>query len=113
MKDGFLYAHAPASALTQILALRLHLDDSTEQNGPLRIVPGTHTLGLLTDDRMAELGNSPSISSLTACEGGIIAMRPLVVHSSQKSEGDCPRRVLHIEYAATRQLDGAELAITD
>jgi hypothetical protein len=113
MKDGFLYAHAPASALTQVLALRLHLDDSTEQNGPLRIVPGTHTLGLLTDDRMAELGNSPSISSLTACEGGIIAMRPLVVHSSQKSEGDCPRRVLHIEYAATRQFDGAELAITD
>jgi hypothetical protein len=112
-KDGYLYAHAPASALSQVLALRLHLDDSTQRNGPLRILPGTHTLGLLTDDRMAELAGSSSISSLTVVAGGAIVIRPLVVHSSQKSENDCPRRVLHIEYAATRHFDCAELAITD
>lgn len=39
-KDGVIYAHAPASALQNVLALRVHLDDSTEQNGPLRVVPG-------------------------------------------------------------------------
>ena len=45
VKDGVIYAHAPESALSQMLALRVHLDDSTAENGPLRVLPGTHTLG--------------------------------------------------------------------
>jgi len=39
-KDGVIYAHAPASALERVIALRLHLDVSTTANGPLRVVPG-------------------------------------------------------------------------
>jgi len=44
-KGGVIYAHAPALVLEQVLALRLHLDDCTEEGGPLRILPGTHGLG--------------------------------------------------------------------
>src|ERR1700735_2606829 len=47
LKDGVVYAHAPASVLRQILALRIHLDDSNADNGPLRVLPGTHTEGVL------------------------------------------------------------------
>src|SRR6266568_3077972 len=36
IKDDVHYAHAPGCALEQVLALRLHLDDSTAQSGPLR-----------------------------------------------------------------------------
>ncbi len=50
VKDGVTYAHAPASALGQVLALRVHLDDSTAENGPLRVLPGTHKLGVLSDE---------------------------------------------------------------
>jgi ectoine hydroxylase-related dioxygenase (phytanoyl-CoA dioxygenase family) len=50
-----MYAHAPASALAEVVALRVHLDDSTEENGPLRVLPGTHTFGVLTDARVHEL----------------------------------------------------------
>ncbi len=49
VKDDVTYAHAPAAALTRVLALCLHLDDSTADNGPLRVLPGTHTLGVLTE----------------------------------------------------------------
>src|SRR5258707_14076007 len=35
VKNGVIYAHAPASALQQVIALRVHLDDSAEENGPL------------------------------------------------------------------------------
>jgi ectoine hydroxylase-related dioxygenase (phytanoyl-CoA dioxygenase family) len=55
VKDGVIYAHAPQRALSQILALRVHLDDSTAENGPLRVLPRTHTLGVLTDDELHEL----------------------------------------------------------
>ena len=52
VKDGVNYAHAPASALEQVLALRVHLDDSTSENGPLRVLPGTQTRGVLTDEEI-------------------------------------------------------------
>jgi ectoine hydroxylase-related dioxygenase (phytanoyl-CoA dioxygenase family) len=49
VKSGITYAHAPATALSRIVALRLHLDDSRDDNGPLRVLPETHALGLLPD----------------------------------------------------------------
>jgi hypothetical protein len=53
----------------------------------------------------------PSVECLAAT-GGVIAMRPLTVHASSKSRGDQPRRVLHVEFAATLHLDsGVELAV--
>src|SRR5271155_3771404 len=49
VKEGVTYAHAPATALCKVLALRVHRDDSTAENAPLRVLAGTHTLGVLTD----------------------------------------------------------------
>src|ERR1700675_4327653 len=36
--------------------------------------------------------------------GGILAMRPLLIHSSSKSQAEVDRRVLHIEYAASSSI---------
>ena len=36
-KSGITYAHAPATALSRAVALRLHFDDSRADNGPLRV----------------------------------------------------------------------------
>jgi len=45
-------------------------------------------------------------------KGGVVAMRPLLVHASSKSQTETPRRVLHIEYAATDSIaDPLRLAI--
>jgi ectoine hydroxylase-related dioxygenase (phytanoyl-CoA dioxygenase family) len=112
VKDGVNYAHAPASALSQVLALRVHLDDSTADNGPLRVLPGTHTLGVLTDDAIHELSTQVEAVDCLISRGGVLAMRPLIVHASSKSQAENPRRVLHIEYAASPIItDGLELAI--
>ena len=111
VKEGVLYAHAPAQALSQILALRLHLDDSTERNGPLRVFPGTHVRGVLTDHAIEDLSNSTAPFECKVKRGGVLAMRPLLVHASSKSQAEEPRRVLHIEYAAAPDLDGLTLAV--
>jgi hypothetical protein len=111
VKEGVNYAHAPASALNQILALRIHLDDSTPENGPLRVLPATHTMGVLSDDAVSQLAaQAPAVSCLVP-QGGVLAMRPLLVHASSKSTAPMNRRVLHIEYAACETLgDGLRLA---
>jgi hypothetical protein len=44
--------------------------------------------------------------------GGVLAMRPLIVHASSKSQAEISRRVLHIEYASRRLVtNNLELAI--
>ena len=112
IKDGVQYAHAPGAALEHVLALRLHLDDSTAENGPLRVVPGTHTLGVLTDEAVHDVAARASAVDGLVDAGGVLAMRPLVIHASSKSRSALPRRVLHIEYAAHPQIAAPlELAI--
>lgn len=122
VKEGVIYAHAPAGALSKILALRLHLDDCATDNGPLRVLPGTQAMGVLSDDQILNLaggnlasGESAAGLSPVEClvpQGGVLAMRPLIVHASSKSQSQRPRRVLHIEYAASAQLgEGMHLAI--
>jgi ectoine hydroxylase-related dioxygenase (phytanoyl-CoA dioxygenase family) len=99
------YAHAPASALSQVLALRVHLDDSTAENGPLRVLPGTHTLGVLTDESLHDLSTRVAAVDCLVPRGGVLAMRPLLVHASSKSGSKTPRRVLHVEYAASASVE--------
>jgi ectoine hydroxylase-related dioxygenase (phytanoyl-CoA dioxygenase family) len=112
VKEGIIYAHAPAAALEQVLALRVHLDDSTAKNGPLRILPGTQSMGVLTDDAIERLATEINPVDCLVAAGGVVVMRPLVVHASSKSQIEMPRRVLHIEYAAQMHIaDSLELAI--
>jgi ectoine hydroxylase-related dioxygenase (phytanoyl-CoA dioxygenase family) len=112
VKEGVIYAHAPASALSRVVALRLHLDDSTSENGPLRVLPGTHTMGVLSDDAIHGLSTRTTAVDCLVPRGGILVMRPLIVHASSKSRSTKQRRVLHIEYAASASIaDGLELAL--
>jgi ectoine hydroxylase-related dioxygenase (phytanoyl-CoA dioxygenase family) len=112
LKSGVLYAHAPAWALASIIALRVHLDDSTHTNGPLRVLPDTHTCGVVGDHEIERLAVEIEAVDCVVSAGGVVAMRPLTVHASSKSRDDRPRRVLHIEYAAGINLaPGIELAV--
>lgn len=99
-KAGGAYAHAPATALSRVVALRVHLDDSTSDNGPLRVLPGTHTLGVLSDPQIHDAARRVEPVTCTVACGGVIGMRPLVVHASSKVRTTAARRVLHFEYAA-------------
>jgi ectoine hydroxylase-related dioxygenase (phytanoyl-CoA dioxygenase family) len=91
IKAGVTYALAPASALAQVVALRLHMDDSRADNGPLRVLPGTHTLGLLTESDIARLTTEVPAVDCTVPAGGVVAMRPLIIHASSKAESNLPR----------------------
>lgn len=112
VKEGVIYAHAPASALEKVVALRVHLDDSGPANGPLRVLPGTHTRGVLSDDQIEQLRRELAPVECRVPKGGVLAMSPLIVHSSSKSQVEASRRVLHVEYAVARiPATGLELAV--
>jgi ectoine hydroxylase-related dioxygenase (phytanoyl-CoA dioxygenase family) len=111
-KSGVTYAHAPAWALLRVIALRVHLDRSGADNGPLRVIPGSHEAGVLSDREVSRWVSSVEPVSCLGSRGGVVVMRPLVIHASSKVLSDAPRRVLHIEYADSLGLaDGIRLAL--
>lgn len=98
-KSGSLHVEAPEEVLAQMLAIRIHLDACGEDNGPLRVIPGSHRLGKVPEARLAELVAESPVVDLHVPQGGLLLMRPLLVHSSSVARAPEHRRVLHIEFA--------------
>jgi len=65
--------------------MRVHLDESSLQNGPLRVLPATHAQGILSDDDIQRLAVQIAPVDCLASQGAVLAMRPLLVHASSKS----------------------------
>jgi len=106
------WAHSPAAALQQVLALRVHPDHLTAAHGPLRVLFCTHERRVLTDEEIRQRAGESQRIARTVAAGGVVRMRPLLLHASSKSLSDQPRRVVHIEYAAALGIgDGLELAV--
>jgi ectoine hydroxylase-related dioxygenase (phytanoyl-CoA dioxygenase family) len=108
VKAGIVHTQAPNSLLANMLALRIHLDECGESNGPLKVIPGSHRSGRLKQD---EIGNFVSKIELVSClvpKGGILLMKPLVLHSSSPALKPANRRVIHIELAADDLPGGLE-----
>jgi ectoine hydroxylase-related dioxygenase (phytanoyl-CoA dioxygenase family) len=97
VKEGQLYVQAPVELLEQLIAVRIHLDVCGVDDGPLRLVLGSHKQGLVRADQ-AVLARQKEISCV-ADAGSALLMRPLLLHSSSKSTGTSQRRVLHFLFA--------------
>lgn len=103
-KSGVAYARPPREVLEALLAVRLHLDDCGESNGPLRVSPGTHTLGILPSSEAATRAAACGEVSCLAREGELILMRPLLLHASSQAASPGHRRVLHFVYHSGQPL---------
>lgn len=97
-KCGVLYALAPAWALERVVALRVHIDASIDTNGPLRVIPGSHKNGVMSAEQISQTVQDASSTACVVGRGGVLAMRPLLLHSSSKATENQRRRILHIEY---------------
>jgi ectoine hydroxylase-related dioxygenase (phytanoyl-CoA dioxygenase family) len=90
----------PITALERTVALRIHLDDCKEDSGPLEVIPGSHKQARLNADAIAKLVAEVQPLVCIAGSGDIVAMRPLLVHRSQRARKPAARRVIHLEFTA-------------
>jgi hypothetical protein len=100
IKSGVPHVIACDEVLQQMLTLRIHLDEVTEENGPLQVVPGSH----VSSESIGE--GIESAVSIHASIGDVLAMRPLISHCSGSSMPGTKRhrRILHLEFGATEVL---------
>lgn len=105
IKGGVPHIEGSEEVLASMLTARIHLDEVTDENGPLKVVPGSHRSGKAMD-----LSDAP-VRVLHAGAGDVLLIRPLVAHCSNRSRPQTQRhrRILHLEFAAVPELpDGFE-----
>jgi ectoine hydroxylase-related dioxygenase (phytanoyl-CoA dioxygenase family) len=108
VKNGIPHVQPPTSVLDKMLTVRIHLDTTDELNGALKVIPGSHCQGKLTNIEIDFWKQtSPSISC-NLSPGGILLMRPLLLHASSMATVPSHRRVIHIEYANHQLPSGLE-----
>ena len=89
--------------------MRIHLDDTNETNGALKIIPGSQNKKL-TDEEIQLISQSsiPFVCEVDAC--GVQLMKPLVLHASSKAISQKHRRVLHLEFNSIKLPNDLEWA---
>lgn len=75
------------------------LDDFTECNGALRLVPGSHRWNRLPQDVLEDpVAEHPSQSVLTGAAGSVIVMNAHLWHGGMANRTACPRTAVHAFY---------------
>lgn len=112
-KKGVPHVIPPTHILVEsMLTLRLHLDPCGEEQGALRVIPGSHKLGKVADAQITELHSRHEGETVVAQPGDLLLMRPLILHSSKKATSPAKWRIIHIEFAATELADGLDWYFT-
>lgn len=98
VKDGVPHVRPPLSVIEEMVAVRLHLDPCREADGPLSVLPGSHRTGILSPEAIEAWRSRVPEHACVLERGGLLVMRPLLLHSSPRALRGTSRRVLHVEY---------------
>ena len=107
-KEGEVFVQPPVEVLSELTAVRLHLDDCDEGNGALRVIPGSHLLGRLSSREMLETRDRLHERAVPVSRRAALVMKPLLMHASSKSTSDHPRRVLHFVFGPRKLPEGLD-----
>jgi ectoine hydroxylase-related dioxygenase (phytanoyl-CoA dioxygenase family) len=97
-KQNQFAVQPPLAVLENIFTIRIHLDDTGEHNGALKVVPGSHRKQIYRPETIDWNTEKEVICSVP--KGGIMLMKPLLLHSSSRTTNNQKRRVIHIEFSS-------------
>ncbi len=100
----------PLEILECIFTIRIHLDDTDEHNGALKVIPGSHLKGIYRAETIDWTTEKETICHVK--KGGAMIMKPLLLHASGRTINAKKRRVIHVEFCSQqlpRNLKWAEL----
>jgi hypothetical protein len=96
-KQNQFAVQPPLEILQNIVTVRIHLDETDENNGALKVFAKSHLNGVCRPEVMdRSIGQEVNCN---VCEGGIMIMKPLLMHGSGRTTNNKQRRVIHIEFS--------------
>lgn len=98
-KQNQFAVQPPVNVLENIYTIRIHLDDTDENNGALKVVPKSHAKGIYRPETIDWVVETEEICNVE--KGGIMLMKPLTLHGSNRTTNGKKRRVIHIEFSDT------------
>lgn len=96
-KQNQFAVQPPLNILENIYTIRIHLDDTDENNGALKVVPKSHAKGIYRPETIDWTIETEYICNVE--KGGIMIMKPLTLHGSNRTTNGNRRRVIHIEFS--------------
>jgi len=96
-KQNQFAVQPPIDYLKNIFTIRIHLDDTDENNGALKVVPNSHSKEIYRPETIDWNLETEEICSVN--KGGIMIMKPLILHGSNRTTNNKKRRVIHIEFS--------------
>jgi Protein involved in biosynthesis of mitomycin antibiotics/polyketide fumonisin len=96
-KQNQFAVQPPLDILENIFTIRIHLDDTDENNGALKVVPISHAKGIYRPETIDWSVETEEICKVD--RGGIMIMKPLILHGSNRTTNGKKRRVIHIEFS--------------
>lgn len=98
-KQNQFAVQPPVNVLENIYTIRIHLDDTDENNGALKVIPKSHAKGIYRPETIDWAVETEEICNVE--KGGIMLMKPLTLHGSNRTTNGKKRRVIHIEFSDT------------
>ncbi len=108
-KGSYFGVCPPEEILRNTVTVRVHLDDTTDENGALKILAGSHKKKL-SDEEIRLITGSSVPTSCEVSAGGIQLMKPLLLHASSRTTNNKNRRVIHMEFSSMDLPGGLEWA---
>lgn len=97
LKQDQFAVQPPINILEYNFTIRIHLDDTNEDNGALKIIANSHNRGVYRPETIN--WNTEKEISCNVPKGGIMIMKPLLLHSSNRTTNKQKRRVIHLEFS--------------
>lgn len=101
----------PLDILQNNFTIRIHLDNTDEHNGALKVVAGSHLKGEYRPETINWDAETEDICSIK--RGGVMVMRPLLLHASSRTTNNQKRRVIHIEFSNVKLPNGLKWSESD
>lgn len=98
-KAGVWHCEPPISILEKILFVRIHLDDSDEENGAMEIAKGSHVEGFVPSEQAKNIAEKYNSHICKAKRGDVLVLKMLTLHRSLVSQNSSLRRTLRIDFA--------------
>jgi ectoine hydroxylase-related dioxygenase (phytanoyl-CoA dioxygenase family) len=87
----------PLNILESSFTIRIHLDDTNEENGALKVIPNSHSKGMYRPETIN--WDVEQEVSCNVARGAVMIMKPLLLHSSSRTTNNKKRRVIHLEFS--------------